>query len=55
MNKDQAMIYVINFLNSRMKAMSTADRNTVKRLISEHEICTTELINKYIDLVNKNS
>jgi hypothetical protein len=55
MTRDQAMIYIINFFNSRMSAMSNANRNKVKELIGIHEIYTTELVNKYIDLVNKNS
>jgi hypothetical protein len=55
MTRDQAMIYIINFFNSRMSAMSNANRNKVKELIGIHEIYTIELVNKYIDLVNKNS
>lgn len=55
MTRDQAMIYIINFFNSRMSAMSNANRNKVKELIGIHEIYTTELVNKYIDLVTKNS
>jgi hypothetical protein len=55
MTKDQAMVYIINFFNSRMSAMSNANRNKVKELIGIHEIYTTELVNKYIDLVTKNS
>jgi hypothetical protein len=55
MTRDQAMIYIINFFNSRMGAMSNANRNKVKELIGIHEIYTMELVNKYIDLVNKNS
>lgn len=55
MTREQAMVYIINFFNSRMSAMSNANRNKVKELIGIHEIYTTELVNKYIDLVNKNS
>jgi hypothetical protein len=55
MTREQAMIYIINFFNSRMSAMSDANRNKVKELIGLHEISATELVNKYIDLVNKNS
>jgi hypothetical protein len=51
MTRDQAMIYIINFFNSRMSAMSNANRNKVKELIGIHEIYTIELVNKYIDLV----
>lgn len=55
MTRDQAMIYIINFFNSRMSAMSNTNRNKVKELIGIHEIATSELVNKYIDLVLKNS
>jgi hypothetical protein len=54
-DREKAMIYIINFFNSRMSAMSNANRNKVKELIGIHEIYTMELVNKYIDLVNKNS
>lgn len=57
MNEDRtkAMIYILNFFNSRMSAMSDANRNKVKELIGLHEISAVELVNKYIDLVHKNS
>jgi len=54
-DREKAMIYIINFFNSRMSAMSNANRNKVKELIGLHEISAAELVNKYIDLVNKNS
>jgi hypothetical protein len=54
-DREKAMVTIINFFNSRMSAMSNADRNKVKELIGLHEISATELVNKYIDLVNKNS
>jgi hypothetical protein len=55
MTRDQAMIYIINFFNSRMNAMNKASINKTRELISLHEIYTHELVNKYIDLVHKNS
>jgi len=55
MTRDQAMIYIINFFNSRMNAMNKASINKTKELISLHEIYADELVNKYIDLVHKNS
>jgi hypothetical protein len=54
-DREKAMIYIINFFNSRMSAMSTANRNKVKELIGIHEIYTTELVNKYIELVQNNA
>lgn len=55
MNREQAMIYIINFFNSRMNAMNKASINKVKELTTNHEIAVSELVNKYIDLVHKNS
>jgi hypothetical protein len=57
MNEDRtkAMIHIINFFNSRMGAMSSSNVDKVKELISLHEIYTSELVDKYVDLVYKNS
>lgn len=55
MNREQAMIYLINFFNSRMSAMSKGNVNKVKELIGLHEISTSELVNKYVELVLSNS
>ena len=55
MTRDQAMIYIINFFNSRMATMSNAHRNKVKELIGIHEIALQELVNKYLELVLENS
>jgi hypothetical protein len=55
MTREQAMIYIINFFNCRMSAMSSSSVDKVKELISLHEISTSELVNKYVDLVYKNS
>ncbi len=55
MTRDQAMIYIINFFNSRMATMSNHHRNKVKELISIHEIALQELVNKYLELVLENS
>jgi hypothetical protein len=55
MTRDQAMIYVINFFNSRMATMSNSHRNKVKEVIGLHEIGTSELVNKYLELVLENS
>lgn len=54
-NREQAMIYILNFFNSRMSAMNTAQRNKVKELIGLHEISAPELVNKYIELVQNNA
>lgn len=54
-DREKAMVTIINFFNSRMGAMSDANRNKVKELIGLHEISAVELVNKYIELVHKNS
>jgi hypothetical protein len=54
-DKDEALIYVINFFNSRMSAMSKNNVDKVKELITNHEISASELVNKYVNLVYKNS
>ena len=55
MTRDQAMIYIINFFNSRMATMSNHHRNKVKELIGIHEIAVSELVDKYVELVHENS
>jgi hypothetical protein len=53
--RDDAMVYIINFFNSRMNAMNKASITKTKELINIHQIDTHELVEKYIDLVYKNS
>ena len=55
MTRDQAMIYIINFFNSRMSAVNKHNVSKVKELIGLHEIATSELVNKYVELVHENS
>jgi hypothetical protein len=55
MTRDQAMIYIINFFNSRMSAINKHNVSKTKELISTHEIAVSELVDKYVDLVLKNS
>ena len=55
MTRDQAMIYVINFFNSRIAAVNKHNVTKAKELTNIHEINTYELIEKYVDLVLKNS
>ena len=54
-DREKAMIYIINFFNSRMMTMSKNSVDKVKELTSIHEISVSELVDKYIDLVLKNS
>lgn len=53
--REKAMVTIINFFNSRLGAMSDANRNKVKELIGLHEISAVELVNKYIELVYEKS
>jgi hypothetical protein len=57
MNEDRtkAMIHIINFFNSRMGATNKNNVNKAKELIGLHEISASELVDKYVDLVYKNS
>jgi hypothetical protein len=55
MTRDQAMIYILNFFNSRMSAVNKHNVSKVKELIGLHEIATSELVNKYVELVHENS
>ena len=55
MDRNEAMVYLINFFNSRMNAVNKASISKAKELISTHEISVSELIDKYVDLVLKNS
>jgi hypothetical protein len=53
--RDKAMIYLINFFNSRMSAMNKSSIAKAKELISNHEIAVSELVDKYVRLVLENS
>ena len=53
--RDKAMIYVLNFFNSRMSALNKASIDKVKELIGTHEIAVSELVDKYVKLVYQNS
>jgi len=54
-DREKAMIYIINFFNSRMRAINKASVTKTKELINIHQIDTYELVEKYVDLVYKNS
>ena len=55
MDRNQAMVYLINFFNSRMLTMSKASVSKAKELTGLHEISVCELVNKYVELVIENS
>ena len=54
-DREKAIVYIINFFNSRMNAMNKASISKTKELISTHEISVSELVDKYIELVISNS
>jgi hypothetical protein len=53
--REKAMIYIINFFNSRMSAVNKHNVSKVKELIGLHEIAVSELVDKYVRLVLENS
>ena len=53
--REKAMILILGFFRSKMAAMSKSNISKVKELISTHEIATSELVDKYINLVYENS
>ena len=55
MTREQAMIHIINFFNSRMSAVNKHNVSKTKELISTHEIAVSELVDKYVQLVLGNS
>ena len=55
MDRNQAMVYLINFFNSRMSAMSKHNVDKAKELVGLHEISASELVNKYVELVRSNA
>ena len=55
MDRNQAMIYLINFFNSRMSAVNKHNVSKAKEVMGTHEISVSELIDKYVELVLKNS
>ena len=55
MTREQAMVYIINFFNSRMMTTSKKHVDKAKELIGLHEIAVSELVNEYVRLVYENS
>lgn len=54
-DKDHAVIYLINFFNSRMSAVNKNSVNRAKELIDAYDISVSELVDKYVKLVRENS
>jgi hypothetical protein len=54
-DREKAMIYILSFFKNKMAAVNKHNVSQVKELISTHEIAVAELVDKYVDLVYKNS
>jgi len=54
-DREKAMIYILSFFKNRMAAVNKHNVDKAKELIGLHEISVSELINKYVELVYKNS
>ena len=55
MTREQAIVYIINFFNSRMMTTSKKHVDKAKELIGLHEIAVSELVDEYVRLVYENS
>jgi len=53
--REKAIIYLLSFFKNRMAAVNKHNVDKAKELIGLHEISVSELINKYVELVYKNS
>ncbi len=53
--REKAMIYLLSFFKNRMAAVNKHNVDKAKELICTHEIGTSELVNKYVELVYENS
>lgn len=54
-DREKAMVTIINFFNSRVGATNKKNVDKAKELIGLHEIGASELVDKYVKLVYKNS
>jgi hypothetical protein len=53
--REKAMIYILSFFKNRMAAVNKHNVDKAKELIGLHEISASELVNKYVELIYKNS
>jgi len=54
MTRDQAMIFLLNFFNSKISAANRYTVTKVNELMSIHNITMPELVDKYVRLVHEN-
>jgi hypothetical protein len=55
MTRSQAIIYLLNFFNSRISAMNRSVVTKVADVMRIHNITTKELADEYVRLVYENS
>lgn len=54
-DREKAMVYILSFFRNKLAAVNKHNVSQVKELISTHEIAVSELVDKYVELVYKNS
>lgn len=54
-DREKAMIYILSFFRNKMAAANKHSVDKVKELIGTHEIYTSELVDKYVELTWKNA
>jgi hypothetical protein len=54
-DREKAMVTILSFFRNRMAAVNKHNVDKAKELIGLHEISVSELVDKYVDLVYKNS
>ena len=51
MNKEEKIKTILNYLNSRMSAMSKPETEKVKKILEDDDISLQEVVEWYIDYV----
>ena len=55
MNKEEKIKTILNYLNSRMSAMSKPETEKVKKILEDDDITLQEVVEWYIDYVWQSS
>jgi DNA replication protein DnaD len=51
MNKEEKIKKILNYLNSRMSAMSKPETEKIKKIVEDDDITLQEVVEWYIDYV----
>jgi DNA replication protein DnaD len=51
MNKEEKIRTILNYLNSRMSAMSKPETEKIKKIVEDDDITLQEVVEWYIDYV----